>query len=338
MLDRRVRRTGGVDPGAVERAAAGAAGRGDGRVSTAADRVDGAGRGRRSAARRTRSTACSRTSPSSAGGSTPGSIPPGASRRTDDELTLPAGLLLVATLHREPVGCGGLKLHGAEPAEIKRMWVVAGGARPRARPPAADRTRARGDRPRCPRRTAGNQPQPDRGDRPVPRRRLPGGRRPSTPSPTPTTGSRNPFCPSESGVRRGGRGSPRPARRRTTGSRCRRWWRCPGGAPRGRRSPASCRACCGPGRRTWSPPWDFGCEDVDPAVAEVADQERAGRLTPRGRSERQTPRSVQRAARGDAGDEPCRPRCTRRRSRGRGRRSRHRSSGRPWRRRRRSGR
>jgi DNA-binding MarR family transcriptional regulator/GNAT superfamily N-acetyltransferase len=40
-----------------------------------------------------------------------------------DELTPPAGLLLVATLHTEPVGCGGLKLHGDEPAEIKRMWV-----------------------------------------------------------------------------------------------------------------------------------------------------------------------------------------------------------------------
>jgi ribosomal protein S18 acetylase RimI-like enzyme len=39
------------------------------------------------------------------------------------ELTSPAGLLLMATLHTEPVGCGGLKLHGDEPAEIKRMWV-----------------------------------------------------------------------------------------------------------------------------------------------------------------------------------------------------------------------
>lgn len=39
------------------------------------------------------------------------------------ELTLPAGLLLVATLRSEPVGCGALKLHGPEPAEIKRMWV-----------------------------------------------------------------------------------------------------------------------------------------------------------------------------------------------------------------------
>ena len=40
-----------------------------------------------------------------------------------DELTPPAGLLLVATLHSQPVGCGGLKLHGTEPAELKRMWV-----------------------------------------------------------------------------------------------------------------------------------------------------------------------------------------------------------------------
>jgi DNA-binding MarR family transcriptional regulator/predicted N-acetyltransferase YhbS len=39
------------------------------------------------------------------------------------ELTLPAGLLLVATLHAEPVGCGALKLHDDEPAELKRMWV-----------------------------------------------------------------------------------------------------------------------------------------------------------------------------------------------------------------------
>jgi DNA-binding MarR family transcriptional regulator/GNAT superfamily N-acetyltransferase len=41
----------------------------------------------------------------------------------DTELTPPAGLLLVATLHGEPVGCGAVKLHGAGPAEIKRMWV-----------------------------------------------------------------------------------------------------------------------------------------------------------------------------------------------------------------------
>jgi DNA-binding MarR family transcriptional regulator/GNAT superfamily N-acetyltransferase len=40
------------------------------------------------------------------------------------ELTPPAGLFLVAHLHQEPVGCGGLKLHGDAPAELKRMWVA----------------------------------------------------------------------------------------------------------------------------------------------------------------------------------------------------------------------
>ena len=41
-----------------------------------------------------------------------------------DELRLPAGLFLVATLRGEPVGCGALKFHGDEPAELKRMWVA----------------------------------------------------------------------------------------------------------------------------------------------------------------------------------------------------------------------
>src|SRR5215212_2085489 len=39
------------------------------------------------------------------------------------ELTLPNGLLLIARLREEPVGCGALKLHEKAPAEIKRMWV-----------------------------------------------------------------------------------------------------------------------------------------------------------------------------------------------------------------------
>ena len=41
-----------------------------------------------------------------------------------NELTEPAGLLLVARLRGEPVGCGALKFHGAKPAEVKRMWVA----------------------------------------------------------------------------------------------------------------------------------------------------------------------------------------------------------------------
>jgi DNA-binding MarR family transcriptional regulator/N-acetylglutamate synthase-like GNAT family acetyltransferase len=50
---------------------------------------------------------------------------PGRSISADvDELTEPAGLLLVARLRGEPIGCGALKLHGREPAEVKRMWVA----------------------------------------------------------------------------------------------------------------------------------------------------------------------------------------------------------------------
>jgi DNA-binding MarR family transcriptional regulator/GNAT superfamily N-acetyltransferase len=41
-----------------------------------------------------------------------------------DELRPPRGLFLVATLRGDPVGCGALKLHGAEAAELKRMWVA----------------------------------------------------------------------------------------------------------------------------------------------------------------------------------------------------------------------
>lgn len=44
------------------------------------------------------------------------------------ELTPPAGLLLVARLREEPVGCGALKFHENAIGELKRMWVA-----PRAR-------------------------------------------------------------------------------------------------------------------------------------------------------------------------------------------------------------
>jgi ribosomal protein S18 acetylase RimI-like enzyme len=40
------------------------------------------------------------------------------------ELRPPAGLLLVASLRSEPIGCGALKFHQGEPTEIKRMWVA----------------------------------------------------------------------------------------------------------------------------------------------------------------------------------------------------------------------
>lgn len=58
-----------------------------------------------------------------------GGFDPSRSIRADAaDLRPPAGLLLLATLHEAPVGCGAVKLHGTEPAELKRMWVD-GGAR-----------------------------------------------------------------------------------------------------------------------------------------------------------------------------------------------------------------
>jgi DNA-binding MarR family transcriptional regulator/ribosomal protein S18 acetylase RimI-like enzyme len=40
------------------------------------------------------------------------------------ELTPPAGLLLVARMRDEPVGCGALKFHENAIGELKRMWVA----------------------------------------------------------------------------------------------------------------------------------------------------------------------------------------------------------------------
>jgi len=49
---------------------------------------------------------------------------PARTRPADpDEMRPPAGVFLVATLRDEPIGCGGLKFHGTEPTELKRMWV-----------------------------------------------------------------------------------------------------------------------------------------------------------------------------------------------------------------------
>jgi DNA-binding MarR family transcriptional regulator len=43
-----------------------------------------------------------------------------------DELRMPNGAMLVAYLRGEAIGCGGVKLHGRKPCEIKRMWVDPG--------------------------------------------------------------------------------------------------------------------------------------------------------------------------------------------------------------------
>lgn len=42
---------------------------------------------------------------------------------TERELVPPAGLLVIARLRGEPIGCGALKFHRRAPTELKRMWV-----------------------------------------------------------------------------------------------------------------------------------------------------------------------------------------------------------------------
>jgi len=41
-----------------------------------------------------------------------------------DEFAPPRGVFLIARLHGEPVGCGGLKPISAEAAYLKRMWIA----------------------------------------------------------------------------------------------------------------------------------------------------------------------------------------------------------------------
>ncbi|MEH1026358.1 helix-turn-helix domain-containing GNAT family N-acetyltransferase [Micromonospora profundi] len=54
-----------------------------------------------------------------------GGFDPALSSPVHDEALLPpAGVLLLATLNSEPVGCGAVKLHSDSPAEIKRVWVA----------------------------------------------------------------------------------------------------------------------------------------------------------------------------------------------------------------------
>ena len=52
-----------------------------------------------------------------------GGFDPARSPVREEQLTPPAGLFLVATLHGVPVGCGGIKFPAGAPAYIKRMWV-----------------------------------------------------------------------------------------------------------------------------------------------------------------------------------------------------------------------
>jgi DNA-binding MarR family transcriptional regulator/GNAT superfamily N-acetyltransferase len=50
--------------------------------------------------------------------------PAGSLPADPEEMRLPAGLFLLASLRGEPIGCGALKFHGAQPTELKRMWVA----------------------------------------------------------------------------------------------------------------------------------------------------------------------------------------------------------------------
>jgi DNA-binding MarR family transcriptional regulator/GNAT superfamily N-acetyltransferase len=54
----------------------------------------------------------------------PAGYDPTISPVADAEMTPPAGLLLVASLHGEPVGCGALIFHPDGVGLVKRMWVA----------------------------------------------------------------------------------------------------------------------------------------------------------------------------------------------------------------------
>ena len=55
----------------------------------------------------------------------PGGFDPAQSiSASPDELRPPAGLMLLAVLDGDPVGCGAVKFHPHAPSEIKRMWVA----------------------------------------------------------------------------------------------------------------------------------------------------------------------------------------------------------------------
>ncbi|WP_198343979.1 bifunctional helix-turn-helix transcriptional regulator/GNAT family N-acetyltransferase [Mycobacterium dioxanotrophicus] len=53
-----------------------------------------------------------------------GGYDPAVSPVADDEMTAPAGMLLVASLHGRPVGCGAVIWYPGGVALVKRMWVA----------------------------------------------------------------------------------------------------------------------------------------------------------------------------------------------------------------------
>jgi len=52
--------------------------------------------------------------------------PASAIQVSDADMMPPHGVMLLATLHDEPVGCAVIRFHDGEPAHVKRMWVAPG--------------------------------------------------------------------------------------------------------------------------------------------------------------------------------------------------------------------
>jgi DNA-binding MarR family transcriptional regulator/ribosomal protein S18 acetylase RimI-like enzyme len=53
-----------------------------------------------------------------------GGYDPAKAIPVDDDLAPPRGVLLLATMHGEPVGCGAVKTPPGQPSLLKRMWVA----------------------------------------------------------------------------------------------------------------------------------------------------------------------------------------------------------------------
>ena len=114
---------------------------------------------------------------------------PAVSPVADTEMTSPAGLLLVASLHDEPVGCGALIFYPDDVGLVKRMWVARSvrglGLGRRLLAELEDRGRARCAAQR--RRQRMSSPRPSRCTEPPVIAKSP----PSTTSPMPTIGSKS---------------------------------------------------------------------------------------------------------------------------------------------------
>ena len=116
-------RRGRIDPRPAQRVPADPAGQRDGRGRAAPDGVGG--RGRRVPSRCPAARACLRAYVAELGRRFDAGFDPARSLPAgDQDMSPPAGLFLVATLHSEAVGCGGLMFHVGAPAKVRRMWVA----------------------------------------------------------------------------------------------------------------------------------------------------------------------------------------------------------------------